>query len=573
MSDKVRPPTASQRVYDLEAEDRMRERIAQRRSRLHDQLQAAFAELPKDSPERDRVDLVRGFLTFVADNIDSYATRTRVTNPLTGEVVEEPWVALCGATIRALDVPTRIQRLVLELVDGVIPEADLERRRTLATSAGFPFTAKASAADVKALEKKGMLAAFGGKLLVDSRHLISEQERSDAEAYFTAARRIAAELEESPYQTQRDRKFLAMVRSRYEGGLPGMVDAQREHALKEIAQRDADCPQLERVLRGMLERPFAPDRGRSIEDWYIAARIAFQSETYIYARLDEFRAALEARMAKLEGDPTVTLNPEAAQAAATGPVAAAIARLEAYLQSQGAPVARQSAQRLDAMQVVRENAGALAKPEVVAQVDAWLSDETLLEQFARYKVAAFRQVESDLRARLHQELVMWDELFRSAPLSDGQRERLDTYRETLLAPLRARDVELPEDLGDAKMLLPFGGRILPLLKKEAEFEAFEDWMQRVRAVYGDRPSSDDGLPVADPMSFAGPLEPTPLPWLSAFADPDAEEGAEDLKWYPTLIDVPRELDEQAVPRSDDLDDPEISGLRPRRAWMKRWFGA
>jgi hypothetical protein len=568
-SGNLEPPGGrTQEIRDLQSEDRMRERIASRRQRLHQQLEQAFSQLPPDSPEAERGALVQGFLQFVADNIDRYATRSRVTNPHTGEVVDAPWLVLCGATIRALDVPRRIQRLVLELVDGVLPEDDRERRQQLFEAAGLSFAARASAANVRSLEKKGMLAAFSGKLLVDSRHLISEHTQQEAEEYFEAARRIGAELEASPYRTDRDRRFLQMVEKRYGGGVRSLVDAQREVTLSQIERRDAQFPALEGVLRSMLDRPFGTDRRRSIDDWYIAARIAFQSDRYVYRRIDEFRAALETRTAEIEAEPM--LNPDATREAATEPVAACIAALESTLKDHGATLAPQSEERLDVMQVVRENAALLARPELVGYLDRWLADPELLEHYARYRVAAFRQVEPDLRAGLQHELVMWDELFRSAPITEEQRHRLDDLRDELLEPLRARGAPLPDEIVQANMLLPFGQQVLPLLKSEAELDAFGRWMRHVRAVFNDRPTSDEALTIPEPEALQREPTPTPTP-----PPEDEAPGEQTARWYPTLIDVQSELDEGAVPARLPTHPPGTEPPptdRPHRGWLKRWLG-
>jgi hypothetical protein len=51
------------------------------------------------------------------------------------------------------------------------------------------------------------MASFAGKLLVDSKHLVSEHSQAEAEAYFAGARTVAIDIEESPYQTERERTY------------------------------------------------------------------------------------------------------------------------------------------------------------------------------------------------------------------------------------------------------------------------------------------------------------------------------------------------------------------------------
>jgi hypothetical protein len=520
------PSSGTISFLDLEAEDVRRQTIERRRARLRKRISDAFDPFPPDSPEWETAKLVRDFLGFVSDNIDYYRTRTRVQNPHTGEFIEEEWVRICGATIGALEAPERIRQLILELVAALIPDEDPQHRAWLAKAANLTLRARASADDIKALQKKGIMASFAGKLLVDSKHLVSEHDRSEAEAYFASARTVAMEIEESPYQTKRDHKFIHLLRKSYNGGLDTLVDAQQQRALAEIKNRSVILPQLERTLREMMETPFGQVSSRSMEDWFISARIAFQNESFIFMRLDEFRNALKRRLAELEAEPL--LNPEAALEEITPKLRKYIAPLVQTLEdhSAGWSFSSSTEERLDVFQVVRSNAALLGKAEVVDPFNAFISDRNLLEQYARYKHASFKRDEPDLRKKLHSDLIMWDEIFRSAPLSDAQRTHLDLLRENLISPLEEAETALPVDIRQAKMLLPFGGSILKLLKTANEFTAFQDWLEKVQRVYNDRLQSEDELEIAAPEAL---YDPTPIP--------ERNPLLETKQWAPTLVDV------------------------------------
>ncbi|MFH2008696.1 MAG: hypothetical protein ABI333_19065 [bacterium] len=561
MTEKRLPSSGTMAFLNLEAEDKRRTAIEAARLRLRERLTAAFQKFPEDGYERDAAKLVRGFLEFVIDNIGEYRNRTRVQNPHTGEVIEEEWVTLCGATIRALEVPDRIRRLVFELVTALLPEDDVEHCGYFAKAAGQNVQARASAADIKALQKKGILAAFSGKLLVDSKHLISEHTAGDAEAYFAAALKVAEALEETPYHTERDNKFLQLLEKSYQGGLVTMVETQQKRALAEIDNRDVECMQLEQTLRSMLDTPFEGVSSRSIEDWYISARIAFQNEAFVFARLDEFRARLKRRIEEIRPEPL--LNPEAALEELTPKLVKAVELLRTDLTSHSTGLSYTAEDRLDVFQIVRSNAAQLGKKELVESFKIFISDPSLLETYARYKIAEFKRDEPDLRQKIHDDLIMWDEIFRSAPVTDDQRRRLDALREELIAPLEGRDKPLPEGLREAKMLLPFGGAILPLLRTEDEFTAFQHWLEKVHRVYNERLQSDDELPAPDPETL---LRGTPEP------DDEVPDSGPAKSWYPTLVDTSeikaRSLEDLTPPPGGEAPRP-----RPRKGWLKKWFGS
>lgn len=540
------------KLRDLAAEDARRVHVEARRKQLHQRLDDAFGTFHPEAEEQETADLVRAFLAFVADNIHAYATRSRVQNPENGETIEAEWVTLCGATIGALDVADRIRHLILDLVDSLMPEEDRPRREQLWQTAGVPFRARASAADLSTLQKQGMLASFAGKLLVDSKHLVAVARRQEADAYFETARRIAAELQASPYQTARDRRFLGLLRKQYNGGLLALVDAQRDATLADLTDRDEASPGLERVLRGLLERPYSEAQSRSLEDWAIANRITYQSEAYVYTRIDEFREEMSQRMSLLEARPMH--NPEAVLAEATQPVASAVARMEALLARHGATVSSQPPSRLDVMQLARENAALLSRPELVPELDAWLTDEALVDAFARYKVASFRCAKPSLKNALEHDLVLWDELLRSAPLSAGQQARLETLREALLAPLRGRGEAIPEDLPEPRMILPFGRQVLPLLQNEEDYSAMGSFLSKVRATYSDptlaqEPPSPPVIVGAEPARVA--------------QSPD-ETASQTRTWVPTLLDVP------GAKGDDDAHPEHRVRSATEKTWIHRW---
>ncbi len=573
MTDEPKLPSSGTISFlDLEAEDRRRQTIERRRARMRKRLDDAFDSFPRDSSEWETAKVVRDFLGFVADNIDYYRTRTRVQNPHTGEFIEEEWVRICGATIGALEAPDRIRQLILELVAALIPDEDPQHRAWLAKAANLTLRARASADDIKALQKKGIMAAFAGKLLVDSKHLVSEHSQAEAEAYFAGARTVAIDIEESPYQTERDHKFIHLLRKSYNGGLDALVDAQQQRALAEIKNRSVMLPQLERTLREMLETPFGKVSSRSMEDWFISARISFQNESYIFMRLDEFRNALNRRMGELEAEPL--LNPEAALEEIIPNLRKYVAPLTQTLEdhSAGWSFSSSTEERLDVFQLIRSNAALLGKAEVVDPFNAFISDRNLLETYARFKHASFKRDEPDLRKKLHSDLIMWDEIFRSAPLSDAQRTHLNLLRENLLTPLEKAETTLPADIRQAKMLLPFGGAILKALKTADEFESFEQWLEKVQRVYNDRLQSDDELEIAAPEAI---YDPTPIPERNKLLD--------TKQWAPTLVDVsepedksPKPSDEESAQDSAPTDDPDKKphGKIKKRSsvgWLRKWL--
>ncbi len=573
MTDRPKLPSSGTISFlDLEAEDRRRQTIERRRARMRKRLDDAFDSFPRDSSEWETAKVVRDFLGFVADNIDYYRTRTRVQNPHTGEFIEEEWVRICGATIGALEAPDRIRQLILELVAALIPDEDPQHRAWLAKTANLTLRARASADDIKALQKKGIMAAFAGKLLVDSKHLVSEHSQAEAEAYFAGARTVAIDIEESPYQTERDHKFIHLLRKSYNGGLDALVDAQQQRALAEIKNRSVMLPQLERTLREMLETPFGKVSSRSMEDWFISARISFQNESYIFMRLDEFRNALNRRMGELEAEPL--LNPEAALEEIIPNLRKYVAPLTQTLEdhSAGWSFSSSTEERLDVFQLIRSNAALLGKAEVVDPFNAFISDRNLLETYARFKHASFKRDEPDLRKKLHSDLIMWDEIFRSAPLSDAQRTHLNLLRENLLAPLEKAETTLPADIRQAKMLLPFGGAILKALKTADEFESFEQWLEKVQRVYNDRLQSDDELEIAAPEAI---YDPTPIPERNKLLD--------TKQWAPTLVDVsepedksPKPSDEESAQDPTPTDDPDKKphGKIKKRSsvgWLRKWL--
>jgi len=576
------PSSGTISFLDMESEDRRRATIERRRARLRKRLEDAFAPFPHDSPEWETAKVVRDFLGFVADNIDVYRSRTRVQNPHTGEFIEEEWVKICGATIGALEAPDRIRQLILELVAALIPDEDPQHRAWLAQTAGLQLRARASADDIKALQKKGIMASFAGKVLVDSKHLVSEHDQQEAEAYFEAARAVAEEIEESPYQTDRDHRFIHLLRNSYNGGLQSLVDAQQQRALAEIKNRSVVLPQLERTLREMMETQFHQVSGRSMEDWFISARIAFQYESYVFMRLDEFRSKLKRRMAELEDEPL--LNPEAALEDITPNLRKYVAPLVQTLEDHSAGWSFSMEERLDVFQLVRSNAALLGKADLVDPFNAFISDRNLLETYARYKHASFKRDEPDLRKKLHSDLIMWDEIFRSAPLSGDQRARLSQLRESLLTPLEQQqhaeeadkpDNWLPPDIRQAKMLLPFGGAILPLLKTADEFESFQQWLEKVQRVYNDRLPSDDDLDLAAPEAILEPealFEPVPAPQRKPLI--------KTREWAPTLVDVPTAKPKAEEDASDSGPAEKDKGTeksdrtikkRTSVSWLRKWL--
>lgn len=556
------PSSGTISFLDMESEDRRRKTIERRRARLRKRLEDAFSPFPQDSPEWETAKLVRDFLGFVADNIDYYRTRTRVQNPHTGEFIEEEWVKICGATIGALEAPIRIRQLILEQVAALIPDEDPQHRAWLAETADLQLRARASAEDIKALQKKGIMASFAGKLLVDSKHLVSEHSREEAEAYFETARGVARKIAESPYQTGRDHKFIHLLRKTYNGGLVALVDAQQQRSFAEIKNRSVELPKLEHTLREMMETPYQQVSSRSMEDWFISARIAFQHESFVFMRLDEFRSLLKRRMAELEAEPL--LNPEAALEEITPKLMKHIAPLVQTLEDHSAGWSFSSGEKLDVFQLIRSNAAALGKADLVDPFNAFISDRNLLEYYARFKHASFKRDEPDLRKKLHSDLIMWDEIFRSAPLSDAQRSRLSELRENLLTPLEKAQKGLPVDIRQAKMLLPFGGTILPLLKTADEFESFESWLEKVQRVYNDRLPSDDDLEVAAPAEL---LEPTPVPGRKPLL--------KTKQWAPTLVDVPSsDHKAEGTPTEKHKGDKKSGSKIKKRSsagWLRKWL--
>jgi len=564
------PSSGTISFMDLESEDRRRRTIERRRARLRKRLSDAFAPFPQDSPEWETAKLVQEFLGFVADNIDYYRTRTRVQNPHTGEFIEEEWVKICGATIGALAAPQRIRQLILEVVAALIPDEDPAHRTWMAEAADLHLRARASADDIKALQKKGIMAAFAGKLLVDSKHLVSEHSASEAEGYFDAARRVARQIAESPYQTDRDHKFILLLRRTYNGGLLALVDAQQQRAFAEIKNRSVELPRLERTLREMMETPFQQVSSRSIEDWFISARIAFQNESFVFMRLDEFRSLLKRRMVELEAEPL--LNPEAALEEITPRLKKFIAPLVQSLEDHSAGWSFSMEERLDVFQLVRSNAAALGKTDLVDPFNAFISDRNLLEAYARYKHASFKRDEPDLRKKLLSDLIMWDEIFRSAPLANVQRVRLSELRENLLTPLEKAGKGLPKDIRLAKMLLPFGGGILPVLKTADEFESFQQWLEKVQRVYNDRLGSEDELEVPAPE---GLLEPIPETAPESAPESARKRLLKTKEWAPTLVDVPtpdlKADQDPAEPAPGDQQSDHKIKKRTSTSWLRKWL--
>jgi hypothetical protein len=278
-----------------------------------------------------------------------------------------------------------------------------------------------------------------------------------------------------------------------QGDLVALVGRQRESALREIARRDETAPRLERALRTLAEE--SRPRARSIEDWYIEARIAFQSEQYAYARLDELRAALQERIAALESDPC--LNPRLAAATAGAKVREMFERLIGAASSAGAALVTFPAGRLDPFQLVRDHASALTRRETVAALNAFLAEPELVEQVARLQVATFKQTLPDLRDKLRSDVVIWDEILRSAPVAPPQQERLTQLRATLLEALGDRRAALPDGIAEQWMVAPFGLAVLGVLRTEGDYAAFQAWLDAVRKVYGERVSTQITIPVMD----------------------------------------------------------------------------
>ncbi len=560
MTEGSTPPASGTIAFlNMEAEDQRRQTIERRRARLRQRLDQAFAPFPRDSSEWDTARAVRDFLGFVADNIDSYRTRARVLNPHTGAFQEEEWVRICGATIGALEAPERIRQLILELVAELIPDQDPDHRLWLAEAAGMHLRARASADDVKALQKKGIMAAFAGKLLVDTKSLISGHSLEEVNAYFDAARKVAQDIEDSPYQTDLDHRFIRLLRKSYDGDLLALVEAQRARATAEIREKSLSLPRLEQTLRDMLETQFQHVSSRSIEDWLIAARIAYQNEAYVYSRLDEFRSKLNRRLDELEAEPL--LNPEAMLEEVVPKLSTHVLPLVETLRQSSAGWSFSESEQIDVFQLVRANAALLGKSDMVDPFNAFIGDRNLLELYARYKRASFKRDEPDMRKKLHSDLIMWDEIFRSAPLSADQEARLSQLRESLLEPLESAGRELPPDIRQAKMLLPFGGGILTILKTSDEFEAFERWLQKVQRVYNDRLSSAEDLDAVEPEELLPPPPATRKPL------------ARTKEWAPTLVDLSaakKDAGAAALPVQEGTP-LEQSPRRTSASWLKKWL--
>ena len=490
---------------DLRAEDAWVSQVLERRDRLRQRLEAAFASFAGSGEEEALRVRVTGLLAFVFENLHLYRSRVRLEAPGPDGATDAEWIVLCGAALRDLEAPPRVRRLLVELIAGLLPADDDEHRQRLAESAGVPLAARASAEDLKELRRKGLVASFAAQLLVEGKRLVREAGAEETARYFDGAVDLAGRLQSSPYLTGRDRAFLRVCEAQVQGDLVALVARQRESALREIARRDETAPGLERALRSLAEeqRP----RSRSIEDWYIEARIAFQNEQYAYARLDELRTALQARIAELEAEPC--LNPRLAAATAGARVRGLFERLIAAASAAGASLVTFPSGRLDPFQLVRDHASVLTRREAVAALNAFLGDPELVEQVARLQVATFKESVPDLRDKLRSDVVIWDEILRSAPVAPPQQERLAELRATLLEALGDRRSALPEGIAGQWMVAPFGLAVVAVLRSEADFAVFQAWLDGVRKIYAERASTLVTIPVTE---FAGEASgPVPEP--------------------------------------------------------------
>lgn len=575
-----------QRMPDLEEEERRREEMAERKEAMVARLEAALGGEGKGGAEAageedeggeeeggsteggdtqgdEKAREVRRFLHLAVSSLDSYRSRLCVKDPESGRVEELAWLELVGATIRELSVGPRIQRLLFEIVTGLLPEDESYLKEMVADAAGLGATRTVSPAAIDRFRREGLLMAFVAKLFVDSKTLMVDGEPRDAESYFGEAADMARRLMSSEYLTHKDRVFLEKCRQRYGGDVVALVEAQRKTVLSGIEERRGDLASLEKALRKLVKEDYGVERIRPLDRWWGEIESAFSPKSYVYSKLDELRASVQKKIRSLENE---ELFDAEATAGRTGRQIQELAKkLNRTLKSKaGVEIQFENPQKIELFQLIREHADLLGRKDIVESFNAFVSNEELADLYARHKVAVFRGKRSDLRRQIRSSLYVWDEIFRSAPLPPELRQKIRDLRGELISYLESRGKRVGPDILEIPHTMPFAVATFELLATEDEFSVFKQWLEEIREVYEQASQLSRHVPFEKVHSLRSQEVAQPVPPLG--------EKAATLLWIPTgcVADAIR----NTIPDPPPPPPPKTErrgGVFSWRVWPWNWF--
>jgi hypothetical protein len=521
-----------------------------------DRVQRAFQQTAVEPNATDpAAKEVRRFLTIAVSSLDSYRSRLRVQNSQTGKTEEVAWLTLVGATIRELEVGPRIRRLLFEIITSLLPEQEDYLKEMVAEAAGLPPTQTVSPSAIERFKHEGLLMAFVAKLFVDSKTLMADAEVRQGESYFAEARSLAAELMRSDYLTRKDHVFLEKCRQQYGGDLTALVDNQKTTVISAIQEYQKPHDSLEQALRSLVSRDYGIGHIQPLQSWWREIKEAFSPRRFVYAKIDELRAAVQEKLQELERQEPVV--PEKVMARTGSQIRELAAPLNNLLRQQaGVELDFGTDPQVNLFQTIRDRADLLGRRDLVEPFIRFVSDEKLAEIYAKHKVAVFRRKIPDLRRKVRSTLIVLDELFRSAPLNPEHRTRLADLRQEMLSFLASSGVEIPRKVEKIPYTLPFAMAVFELLSTENQFDRFNLWLEQIRDIYSEASRSTrtvpfDKLHTLRPQTL--PLEPAPV------------KGAATLLWIPAPEHIQRLPSDDGMPQvpSDDgmPQVPSDDGMR------------
>lgn len=429
---------------------------------------------------------VKDFLYAVVRNMDSIGSRLQIRDEEKDRLVDISWSELVGSTLYELDLSPRIKLLLLDVILGMLPDDNSACGEELARAAGMPGIRSASPQTVSRFKREGLLMAFVAKVFLDSKFLMAEGNSEAVSEYFGEAKEMVKKLMKHPYLDSRDVRFLEVCKKRY-GELENLISVQRKTVLSGVDPKEGH-PELEKVLRRLLREDYGKSRVEPMQDWWSEAQKEFTSVRFVFSEIDEFRRKVQQRMRVIEREEDLD-DPGLILSDANNKLRELIEELKSDLRDTPVRLLISGGRDVNILDIIRRNSKVLSAPYAVKPFKRFMGRQDLVEIYARHKVAAFKKTIPDLRERLRSSLYVCDELYRSAPLGDDQKNELDGLRREIVTYAESQGHPVPEKVLNTPWNVPFAEEVFALLATKEEFAVFEKWLKRIREVYDRAPES------------------------------------------------------------------------------------
>jgi len=515
---------------------------------------------------------VKDFLYAVVRNMDSIGSHLQIRDEEKDRLVDISWSQLVGSTLYELDLSPRIRLLLLDVIFGILPDEDPASGEELARAAGMPGIRSASPETVSRFKREGLLMAFVAKIFLDSKFLMAEGDSEAVSVYFGEAETMVNELINHPYLDSRDARFLEVCKKRH-GDLDKLVSAQRKTVLSGVDSKE-EHPELEKVLRRLLTEDYGKSRVEPMQDWWSEAQKEFTPVRFVFSEIDEFRRKVQQRMRVIEREEPLR-DPDLVLRDADNKLRELIEGLQVDLRNTPVRLLISGGRDVNLLDIIRRNSKVLSADYAVKPFKRFMGREDLVEIYARHKVAAFQKTIPDLRERLRSSLYVCDELYRSAPLGDDQKEELDGLRREIVAYAESQGHPVPEKVLNTPWNVPFAEEVFALLATKEEFAVFEKWLTRIREVYDRAPQS---LPAAS-------FEPLETIGFMHEAKPKGKRTLADSFKTTTMLGISAfklGVDEPSGEKSESPQDGEqpikkrkssVGRIWKWRLWPWNWFSS